>query len=183
MIYSDKDIMEALDARKFAIDPRPDRDDISPSAVDLRLHNVFTVFDSDDDLEGVEVSVMVGVADTERVVQRYGKNIDLPVGAYLELKPNDFALAYTRERVELPMDLAARVEGKSSLARLGISIHQTAPTIHADFQGNIRLEIANTGPFTCRLTPGIRVCQLIIEELKSPAERRLQSQFQNQSPD
>ncbi len=183
MIYSDKDIMDALDVGTFTIDPRPARDDISPSAVDLRLHNIFTVFDSEDKLEGVDVAVMVGVADTERVVQRYGDTVDIPVGDYLELKPGAFALGYTREHVDLPMNLAARVEGKSSMARLGISIHQTAPTIHADFHGNIRLEIANTGPFTCRLTPGIRVCQLIIEELKTPAERQLQSQFQNQSPD
>lgn len=183
MIYSDKDIMDALDTGKFIIDPRPVRDDISPSAVDLRLHNIFTVFENEEQLEGVEVAVMVGVADTERVVQRYGKNLEIPVGSYLELKPSAFVLGYTRERLDMPMDLAARVEGKSSLARLGISIHQTAPTIHADFEGYIRLEIANTGPFTCRLRPGIRVCQLVVEELKSPAERKLQSRFQNQSPD
>ncbi|CAI8030632.1 dCTP deaminase, dUMP-forming [Geodia barretti] len=107
MIYSDKDIMDALDVGTFTIDPRPARDDISPSAVDLRLHNIFTVFDSEDKLE---------VADTERVVQRYGDTVDIPVGDYLELKPGAFALGYTREHVDLPMNLAARVEGKSSLA-------------------------------------------------------------------
>ena len=81
MIYSDKDIMDALDTGKFIIDPRPVRDDISPSAVDLRLHNIFTVFENEEQLEGVEVAVMVGVADTERVVQRYGKNVEIPLGA------------------------------------------------------------------------------------------------------
>ena len=100
-----------------------------PSAVDLRLHNIFTVFDSEDKLEGVDVAVMVGVADTERVVQRYGDTVDIPVGDYLELKPGAFALGYTREHVDLPMNLAARVEGKSSLARLGI-FHSSDCTNH-----------------------------------------------------
>lgn len=60
-------------------------------------------------------------------------------------------------------------------------VHQTAPTVHADFRGAIRLEIANVGPFVCRLTPGIRICQLIIEELKTPATEGLLSRFQDQA--
>ena len=115
MIYSDKDIMDALDVGTFTIDPRPARDDISPSAVDLRLHNIFTVFDSEDKLEGVDVAVMVGVADTERVVQRYGDTVDIPVGDYLELKPGAFALGYTREHVDLPMNQGGAGRSRYSL--------------------------------------------------------------------
>ena len=81
----------------------------------------------------------------------------------------------------MPLHLAARIEGRSSLARFGLSVHQTAPTIHADFRGAIRLEIANVGPFVCRLTPGIRICQLIVEELKTPATEGLLSRFQDQT--
>ena len=106
-----------------------------------------------------------------------------PIHTSIELKPNAFALAYTVERLTLPLNLAARVEGKSSVARWGLSIHQTAPTIHAGFRGNIRLEIANVGPFVCRLTPGMQICQLVVEELKTPPENELRSRFQNQSPD
>ena len=181
MIYSDQDISGALASRTLIIEPSPARGDISPSAVDLRLHHTFTVFENGVP-EGVDVAVMVGIADSERVVQRFGSAVHIDGGRYLELRPGQFVLAYTRERVELPRNLAARVEGKSSLARLGLSIHQSAPTIHASFAGNIRLEIANVGPFVCRLTPGIRVCQLIIEELKNPASETLKSRFQNQRP-
>ena len=77
----------------------------------------------------------------------------IPTNSYIELKPNAFALAYTVERLTLLLHLAARVEGKSSVARWGLSIYQTAPTIHAGFRGNIRLEISNVGPFVCRLAP------------------------------
>ena len=181
MIYGDQDISSALASGTLIIEPPPARGDISPSSVDLRLHNTFTVFD-DGVPEGVDIAVMVGVADSERVVRQFGSAVHIDGGGYLELRPGQFVLAYTRERVELPRNLAARVEGKSSLARLGLSIHQSAPTIHASFAGNIRLEIANVGHFVCRLMPGIPVCQLIIEELKNPASEIQQSRFQNQTP-
>ena len=82
-----------------------------------------------------------------------------------ELKPKELILAWTAEYVALPTDarLAARVEGKSSLARLGIAIHQTAPTIHAGFKGQIRLEMANHGRVPVLLKTGMRICQLIFE--------------------
>lgn len=86
------------------------------------------------------------------------------------IEPNKFYLSATHERVHLPIKsrLAARVEGKSSLARLGLTIHMTAPTIHCGFDGVIALEIFNYGPFPLHVTPGkTRVCQLIIEKLSS----------------
>ena len=181
MIYSDRNLKDALDSGALIIEPRPARAAFSTSSVDLRLHGTFTIFDAP--IPGAELSVMVDQADAEQVAARYGKVIDVPIGSYIELRPNAFALAYTLERVVLPIDLAARVEGKSSIARWGLSIHQTAPTIHAGFSGHIRLEIANVGPFVCRLNPGIRICQLIVEELKTlPEEDELRSRFQNQRP-
>ena len=97
------------------------------------------------------------------------------------MEPGAFALGSTLERVAMPLNLAARVEGKSSVARFGLSIHQSAPTVHADFRGNIRLEISNVGPFVCRLIPGTRICQLIVEELKDPSSEPLRSRFQDQT--
>ncbi len=94
--------------------------------------------------------------------------------------PGQFVLAYTKERVKLPNYLSGRIEGRSSFARLGISIHQTAPTVHATFEGQLRLEILNNGPYECRLSPDLRICQLVLERLGSPAITRLNSLFQQQ---
>jgi dCTP deaminase len=83
------------------------------------------------------------------------------------LDPGQFLLALTHERVSFPKAsrLAARVEGKSSLARIGLAVHVTAPTIHADFEGEIALEIVNLGDLRIRLRPGMAICQLIVEEV------------------
>ena len=180
MIYSDGDLRKALEAGALVIAPRPARSQFSTSAVDLRLDSRFNVFDAPPD--GTEIVVHAATANAEAVAQRYGRAVNVPSGSHIDIPPKAFALAYTLEQVSVPLNLAARVEGKSSIARLGLSIHQSAPTIHAGFRGHIRLEIANIGPFVCRLHPGMQICQLIIEELKNLPEDELQSRFQNQSP-
>ena len=180
MIYSGEDIREALRQGVLVIAPIPDEGMYSTSSVDLRLGNVFTVFNTPSEDSGVFVTV--GRSEPEEIATQYGMRREIASTGYLELKPGQFVLANTLERIELPLHLAARVEGRSSLARFGLSIHQTAPTIHADFRGTVRLEISNVGPFLCRLTPGIPICQLIIEELKTPASEPLRSRFRNQSP-
>ena len=180
MIFSSEDIRKALADGQLVIEPPPNDGMFSTSSVDLRLGNRFTIFDSPSHDAGVFVTI--GTSEPEEIANRFGQRVDISLSSYLELKPGQFILADTMERVELPLSLAARVEGKSSLARFGLSIHQTAPTIHADFRGTIRLEISNVGPFVCRLTPGIPICQLIVEELKSPAIEPLRSRFQDQNP-
>ena len=82
------------------------------------------------------------------------------------LKPHSLVLGWTIEEVDLPLHsrIAARVEGKSSLARLGVGIHVTAPIIHSGFNGNIQLEIFNNGPLDVVLTEGMYVCQLVFEQ-------------------
>ena len=179
MIYSSEDITDALREGRLVIDPPPEDEMFGTSAVDLRLGNRFTIPEQPG--PGYGVFVNVGEADPEAVAIRYGRVQIVHSDGHLDLHPGDFVLASTLERVEMPLELAARVEGKSSIARFGLSVHQTAPTIHADFRGTIRLEISNVGPFVCRLKPGIRICQIIIEELKNPAPEPLQSRFQNQS--
>ena len=180
MIFSKADILEALEQGVLVIDPLPEEGMYSTSSVDLRLGNSFTIFDTPGEDSGIFVTV--GVTEPEEIAAQYGKRNVILSSSYLEIKPGQFVLANTLERLELPLQLAARVEGKSSLARFGLSVHQTAPTIHADFRGTIRLEISNVGPFLCRLTPGTPICQLIVEELKTPATERLRSRFQDQNP-
>jgi dCTP deaminase len=92
-------------------------------------------------------------------------------------------LGWTEETVELPTHarLAARVEGKSSLARLGIGIHVTAPTIHAGFKGPIQLEFCNHGNLRIKVIPGMPVCQLIFEQTLGTPEKGYKGQFFGQS--
>jgi dCTP deaminase len=96
--------------------------------------------------------------------------------------PRKLALGWTKERIEMDVEarIAARVEGKSSLARLGLVIHMTAPTIHAGFKGRIRLEMMNHGAVPIRLWPGMRICQLIFETTLGTAEKGYKGQFAGQ---
>ena len=99
------------------------------------------------------------------------------------LGPNDFVLGWTNETIDLPNHsrLAARVEGKSSLARLAIGVHITAPTIHAGFKGQVQLEIWNHGPLRVKLMSDMRVCQLIFEQTLGTPEKGYSGQFLAQS--
>lgn len=136
MIFSSVNIADALQSGRLIIDPPPIKDLFATSAVDLRLGQRFSLFNTP--TPGSQVVVAVDEANPEAVASQYGTVREVPNGEYLDLPPGGFVLASTLERVEMPLDLAARVEGKSSIARFGLSVHQTAPTIHADFRGTIR---------------------------------------------
>ncbi len=178
MILSDREISMEIDSGRLKFDPEIENSQISPSSVDLRLSNQFKVFKPQP--QGVETIIDLTLThNLEETIKPYGDSITVLDGQSLVLHPGDFVLAYTREFVEMPNYLAARVEGRSSYARLGISVHQTASTIHATFAGQIRLEISRTGTLACRLHPGARICQMVIERLASPAEGNLRSQFQS----
>ena len=181
MILSDREILMEIGSGRLRFNPAIEDGQISPSSIDLRLSNQFTVFKRN--APGVETVIdLEEVTNLEETLEPYGKKIDLDHGDTLTLYPGDFVLAYTIEAIKLPNYLAARVEGRSSYARLGISVHQTAPTIHATWGGQIRLEISHNGLFSCKLSPGAKICQVIIERLGSPAVRTLDSQFQDQEP-
>lgn len=179
MILSDREIRMEIESGGIRFTPAVDEGRISPSSLDLLLGNVFTLFDPP--TPGVETIINVSqIRNLEQVIQDYGREIIVPDGQYLDLRPGDFILSYTREYIEIPNYLAARVEGRSSYARIGVSVHQTASTIHSTFRGQIRLEISHTGHLSCRLRPGEPICQLVIEKLSRPAEKTLQSNFQQQ---
>jgi dCTP deaminase len=99
-----------------------------------------------------------------------------------DIASKQFILAWTQEDIDLKNTsrIAARVEGKSSLARLGIGVHITAPTIHAGFRGKIQLEIYNHGPLPVKLVPGQRICQLILEQTLGVPHAGYQGQFLGQ---
>ncbi len=178
MILSDREIWMEIQSGRLKFEPAIAQEQVSPSAVDLRLSNQFTVLKKAP--EGAKVIIdLAKNPDVEQIVAQYGKPVTVAseTGAF-EIAPGDFVLAYVMESIELPNYLAARVEGRSSLARLGISVHQTAPTVHATWQGQLRLEISNVGPFTIALRPGQSICQLILERLGTPSQSTLTSRWQ-----
>ncbi len=160
MILTDREVEIALDSEHIIIRPRPDlKLALSSTTLDLTLSDIFVVWNP---MKGT--TIHPGAAE-------YSYNNILPMQHRSQqpsytLLPQSFVLAWTAEEVTLPerSKIAARVEGKSSLARLGVGVHVTAPTIHSGFTGNIQLEIFNFGPHQIVLDAGMRICQLIFEQ-------------------
>ena len=178
MPLSDRDILKEVENGSLVFDPEIEPNQVSASSVDLRLAGIFTVPKQPG--RGISISIDPSMTSAEEVFNEYAKEDVVHSGERFELKPGAFVLGYTLEKVSMPNYLAARIEGRSSLARLGVSIHQTAPTVQANFSGQLRLEISNVGPYTVLLEPGTYFCQLIVEKLSSPALSRSVSQYQNQ---
>ena len=171
-VLNNQEITDAIKEGQLVFDPPLDPRQFGPSSVDLRLWNTFTIYEVPD-VPGIDPAVtlaeVTGVAGAERVAAAYGVTKVLEPGKTFRLEPGDFVLGYTKERITMPQNMVARVEGRSSFARLGISVHQTAPTVHASWEGQLRLEIKNNGPIPCILSEDLMFCQLIIEKLGTPA--------------
>jgi dCTP deaminase len=168
--------------------------------LDLRLHPELTLW-RPPGRDGAEVTFLHPdhpAFDFEKLLEKYAQKRFIPEGEMYELHRGDFVLGWTLEEIQLPSAsrIAARVEGKSSLARLGIGIHVTAPTIHAGFGvkrndptyrgSRIRLEIVHHGYYPVKLKPGMLICQLVFEEVHgTPAkgyEERGRFSVQGASP-
>lgn len=161
-ILSDKTIKEYLEEGKIVIDPLKDEQQIQPSSVDMRLGDEFKVFK-------VIRKPYIDPKDEEDIAE-YMESSTVPEGETFIIHPNEFALATTQEYVKVPDDLVARVEGRSSMGRLGVTMHVTAGYVDPGFEGRITLEISNIGAMPVALYPGQRVCQLVFETMTTPAE-------------
>lgn len=161
-ILSDKTIKEYLEEGKIVIDPLKDEQQIQPSSVDMRLGDEFKVFK-------VIRKPYIDPKDEEDIAE-YMESSTVPEGEAFIIHPNEFALATTQEYVKVPDDLVARVEGRSSMGRLGVTMHVTAGYVDPGFEGRITLEISNIGSMPVALYPGQRVCQLVFETMTTPAE-------------
>lgn len=161
-ILSDKTIKEYLKEGKIVIDPLKDEQQIQPSSVDMRLGDEFKVFK-------VIRKPYINPKDEEDIAE-YMESSTVPEGEAFIIHPNEFALATTQEYVKVPDDLVARVEGRSSMGRLGVTMHVTAGYVDPGFEGRITLEISNIGAMPVALYPGQRVCQLVFETMTTPAE-------------
>jgi dCTP deaminase len=177
MILTDREIEIALRRGQISIEPRPPREALSSTSIDLTLADTFAEWSAkhgEPIRPGARGYVYSQIA---RELQRR-----ITVDQYT-LSPRAFVLAWTAERISIPVNsrLAARVEGKSSLARLGVGIHITAPTIHSGFEGQIQLEMFNFGPNAIVLDAGMRVCQLIFEQTVGTPEKGYQGSFARQT--
>ncbi len=193
MILSDREIRAALARRSIGITPIPADTSWSSTALDLRLAAELTTWKKPN-VGGVAVPVTP--FDPNYNFAQLHADFSTPESCAegFVLKSGQFALGWTVEKVCLPHQsrLAARVEGKSSLARLGIGVHVTAPTIHAGFgfkpgdenyPGNpIQLEIWNAGPLDIRLDVNMPVCQLIFEWVDGTPEKGYTGRFAMQGP-
>jgi dCTP deaminase len=159
VLLSDRDIRREIEAGRVQLDPY-DAVMIQPSSVDLRLDRYFRVFQNhryshiDPAEEQDELTVQVEPKGDEPFV----------------LHPGEFVLGSTLEQVTLPDDLAGRLEGKSSLGRLGLLTHSTAGFIDPGFTGHVTLELSNVANLPIKLWPGMKVGQLCLFRLESPAE-------------
>lgn len=159
MLLSDKDIRAELDAGRVVLEPF-DEAMVQPSSVDVRIDRLFRLFDNhkypviDPREEQPELTRLVEVAPQEPFI----------------LHPGEFVLASTYEVVTLPDDVAARLEGKSSLGRLGLLTHSTAGFIDPGFSGHVTLELSNVATLPIKLWPGMKIGQLCFFRLSSAAE-------------
>lgn len=159
MLLSDRDIRASIDAGSIALDPW-DPASVQPASADVRLDRYFRLFDNhrypsiDPREEQPELTRLVEVAADEPFI----------------LHPGEFVLASTYEQVTLGNGIAARLEGKSSLGRLGLLTHSTAGFIDPGFQGHVTLELSNVATLPIKLWPGMKIGQLCFFQLSSDAE-------------
>ena len=159
MLLSYRDIRSEIQSGRVAVEPF-DEAMIQPSSVDVRLDKFFRVFENhkysviDPSIEQAELTREVIAEDDEAFI----------------LHPGEFVLASTYEVITLPDDIAGRLEGKSSLGRLGLLTHSTAGFIDPGFSGHITLELSNVANLPVKLYPGMKIGQLCLIKLSSPAE-------------
>lgn len=160
MILSDRDLKECIKKGEIKVEPL-DAEQVRSIGIDLRLGNEFKVFKmnhkshidpSKDDFD-----------DSVNVIKVEG-------GPFI-IHPGEFVLGVTKENVELPDDISARIDGRSSLGRLGIIVHSTAGRVDPGWSGTLTLEISNIGKLPVALFPGMRFCSLVFEKISSPVER------------
>jgi dCTP deaminase len=193
MILSDREIRAALARGAVRLTPEPPASAWSSTALDLRLASELVLWRRPAKGGTAVISPHRPDFNLTLVQRRYSKEIQIPASGYI-FRSNTFVLGWTIEKLQLPYRsrLAARVEGKSSLARLGVGVHVTAPTIHAGFgyKANdesypgspLQLEIWNAGPLDIRLEPEMPICQLIFEIVDGTPEKGYEGRFSIQGP-
>ncbi len=162
MILSDRDIERYLAEGRIKLSPPPDLStQLGSCSIDCRLGSTFLIFEYSRNAY-IDPRAPSALADSMRKVV-------VPEGEAFIMQPGDFVLASTIESLELPDDLLARLEGRSSLGRLGIIVHSTAAVFEPGWQGTATMELGNLGRMPVALYPGMRICSFVFEQLTSPA--------------
>lgn len=159
MILSDRTIREELAAGRIVLEPF-DESLVQPSSVDVRLDRYFRVF----------LNHTMAVIDVKKNLEELTRLVEIGDDRPFVLHPGEFVLASTLERIALPADLVGRVEGKSSLGRLGLLIHSTAGFIDAGWDGHITLELSNVANLPITLYPGMKIGQISFLRMTTPAD-------------
>lgn len=160
MVLSDKTIKEQLLAGRIVIEPF-DPDDIQPSSVDLHLGAKFQVF------RNSRYPYIDPAMEQAGLMELVGARVEEP----FVLHPGEFVLGATVERIVLPDDIVARLEGKSSLGRLGLLIHSTAGYVDPGWEGTLTLELSNVANLPIVLTPGMPIGQISFSQMTTPVDR------------
>ena len=159
MLLSDRDIRAEITAGRVKVEPFTEAM-VQPSSVDVRLDRFFRVFENH----------KYSVIDPSTEQPELTREVAVTADEFFILHPGEFVLASTYEVITLPDDIAGRLEGKSSLGRLGLLTHSTAGFIDPGFSGHITLELSNVANLPVKLFPGMKIGQLCLIKLSSPAE-------------
>ncbi len=174
MILSDRSILREIRQGRIVISPF-NRKLLQPSSLDLRLGSQFRIFRN----------IKLPYLDTRNPVDNFMELIELKKSQSLIVHPREFVLGTTVERVKIPNHLVARLEGRSSLGRIGIVIHSTAGYVDPGFEGFLTLEISNLANIPVALYPNMKICQISFHVLSEEprvtyGQRQLKSKYQNQ---
>ena len=172
MILSDREIRSYIKEKKITIDPVPDyKTQLSGASLDLKLGDEFRVFE-------YTQSTVIDPKNMEECTRK----VKLKKGKYFVVHPGEFVLGITKEVVGIDDTLCARIDGKSSIGRMGIVVHSTAGHVNPGWKGKLTLEISNIGKLPVILYPDMRICVLLFEELSSTAEVSYEKKgkYQNQ---
>ena len=160
LVLSDHSIREHIQARRIIVDPLKDRD-IQPASIDLHLGQRVLVFRNS----------RRPYIDLRHEMPDLTEPVEIPEDEPFILHPGEFVLGSTKEWIELPDNLVARLEGKSSLGRIGLLIHSTAGYVDPGWKGNLTLELSNVARLPITLYDGMRIGQISFLELSTPADR------------
>lgn len=164
MILSDKDIRRYIKEGKIKIVPKPNlKKQLGPCSLDLHLGRIFKIFKYTE-------YPYIDLRNRKTPVDKIMTEVKISKEKPLILRPRDFVLAITEETIELAPDIMGRLDGRSSLGRLGLVVHSTAARFDPGWKGKATMEIGNLGPLPIALYPGIRICAMTFETLSSPAE-------------
>lgn len=174
MVLSNVDLQKALASGQIRVSPEPDLESqLGACSLDLRLGNEFRVFERTRNAF-IDPRGQIDWESFTRVIR-------IEEGEAFVMHPQELVLAATVEEITLPADILGRLEGRSSLGRIGIIVHGTAPLFYPGFTGRAVMELGNIGPMPVGLYPGMRICSFTFERLTSPSSRPYKGKYSGQS--